>query len=283
MALAKGQRHSNEILGFERPQRGHWQNPYKGEVWHPVEQGFQDARLAICKSENIKKFKEVRDKALMYLERQYLWICDASTNLVEFIKVEKKLGGYYDIDMDGEYCEQCWKSSQAILLVQNYANSFKRESPMSIRADIFRQQRWFDSLYHGLPGAKLFLELDNAWQFEKDIRRILRSIIDDLDDQLIEIRLARKELFRWEVDDMQSFMADTHKADPICAENICWDIREPELGPPNTSLHDSDIATTTTKIVTTTTIFDVVVNHGGDLDPGSLISSFLGFDISYLS
>lgn len=62
------------------------------------------------------------------------------------------------------------------------------------------------------------------------VTAVFRQLVDELDEQLINIRLARKELFLWDVD-KKNLGVDMHPADPICAEHINWYACEPDMAP----------------------------------------------------
>lgn len=69
-------------------------------------------------------------------------------------------------------------------------------------------------------------------QFE-GVHVLLRNIIDCIDDQLIDIREARKNLFDADVyPDQRGVYLPVR--DPVCAEHVQWDVEEPEyteIGP----------------------------------------------------
>ncbi|KAF8849467.1 hypothetical protein BDZ45DRAFT_663132 [Acephala macrosclerotiorum] len=233
MALPPGEELSREFLGLEYENYCQFGNPYKGNIWHPVEDGLRMAREAALINNDTKAFKDERANVLMYLEKQYQAISDASINLIQFVSEEKSMyRGLLDVDKIGEQGvfpsqESC---HTALLLVKDYAKSFKRESSLPTRVQISRN-RLVKSLYLSTYRANLTQRLEEIFELEdySNVATIFRQLVDELDEQLIKIRLARKELFKWNVD--KDLGVDMHPADPVCAEHINWYAREPDMVP----------------------------------------------------
>ncbi|CZR65120.1 uncharacterized protein PAC_15020 [Phialocephala subalpina] len=234
MELPLGESLSEDVLGCEYENYYQFGNPYKGDIWHPVENGLRVAREAALLHNDTHAFKDERAHVLMYLEKQYQSICNASTNLVQFINEEKSM--YYGLlDVDNIHERGVFPSHDschtALLLVKDYAKSFERESPLLSRVQISRN-RWFKTLYLNTLRASLMHRLEEIFDLEdySNVATVFRKLVDELDEQLIKIRLARKELFLWDVD-KENLGVDMHPADPVCVEHINWYVREPEMGP----------------------------------------------------
>ncbi|KUJ10032.1 uncharacterized protein LY89DRAFT_760853 [Mollisia scopiformis] len=170
-------------------------------------------------------------------KRQYRRICEASTNVVEFVNATKESTLFFDAnEMTGD---QVYPRSgengarfQALLLAQDYLEAFERECPLDTRVQKFVQKRKLDQLYSELHRGDIIRRLQAAMDFcdHSKLSFILRDLIDSLDDQLIEIRQARKTLFLWD-GEVENRGVDIHPRDPVCGEHINWSVTEPVLGP----------------------------------------------------
>jgi hypothetical protein len=75
-------------------------------------------------------------------------------------------------------------------------------SPLDNRVPWFAHEKIFGHLYTKLPRGKLFYTLYDAIDCGElaNVPIILKQLINNLDGQLIGVRLARKELFCWDID-----------------------------------------------------------------------------------
>ncbi|KUJ10033.1 uncharacterized protein LY89DRAFT_675531 [Mollisia scopiformis] len=119
----------------------------------------------------------------------------------------------------------------ALLLLQEYAKSFNRHMPRDIQALVLKNQDHFDYLFFVLDRASILDKVTAAVKFNNlhNFKSLFRTAVDHLNDQLLEIRYARKALFTCEVDNDSA--VDMHPADPASVDHIDWNTREPEMGP----------------------------------------------------
>lgn len=241
MALWQGQYLSNEVLGDQHYLYYNYGNPYNhGDFIHPVEGGLRGAEIAAELDDNIPLFKTIREKIIMYLECQYVKICDASTAILEFIKQQKRYQGLLHANGDPEAVDERLIFTAKVLL-DDYSHSFEREAPLDIKVLILLQQHHFKSLYNNTDRDIALRQFNTALQLEDYINalRCFRETVDLLDDQLIEIRSARKELFRWDLSPQENGGVELGY-DSAALEHVVWDVVEPDLDVPFGENPDSD-------------------------------------------
>lgn len=253
---------SNTYLSSSHRREGyHWphfsgredfENPF---VNHPVERGLQSAEQFVWDAKDIKKFKKERRKILDYLEPQYHRISGASLNLEQFIKRTKRRGGFLEGNFPDDlrvitnivsglrpfhecllpcHCDNDVMHIDmftAVYLVREYAKSFERDMPIYVRADIMEQQRHFDDLFIDLPRDQMLSRLDRMLELKQfeGVHVLLRNIIDCIDDQLIEIREARKNLFDADVYPDQRGMYLPQRIDHPIHPSFSWHPKVPSI------------------------------------------------------
>lgn len=183
-------------------------NPFKGYLIHPVEANLMRAKLASDR-QNQAQFKNERANILEFPENQYQHISAASTRVIDFVKTEKKVGELLDAESRSDPVQICYDSEltlekigEAMTLVEEYAEAFKRDMPMEMKKEIRLHQRLFDSFYSGSTCKNFLWQLREAFDIG-DWRRfvnLFRSTVSNLDAQYLSILRARKNLF--EEDDL---------------------------------------------------------------------------------
>lgn len=90
----------------------------------------------------------------------------------------------------------------AIVLVKDYARSFIRDVPLQIRAKILKDEDHYYALFTNQPLEKLFRRLNMVLEYNGYVMavQILRDLIDCIDEQFIDIQIARNNLFREDLD-----------------------------------------------------------------------------------
>lgn len=176
--------------------------PFTTEPCHPVEEALGLARLAFEKGDSFD-FKGFRRQILSYLEPQYRRIVEASIVVQNFIKEWAPRGYLRTHKTEGEL-DQLF--GMAMVLVEDYAATFRRDMPIEVKQRIRLMQRQFDLAYSNLPREKLFAELNHLFEHRdapyvqgrsfKTWFPVLRKLLDDLDGQLLQIRKARAALFK---------------------------------------------------------------------------------------
>lgn len=174
-----------------------WGDSLKNQfLKHPVEMGVVDAIIAsgVCKA---KDFREARESAIMYLEPQYQRITEAALEMANFAKSLEKAAVRFGAN-DSDEKEVC---RMAKILVQDYAKSFERDIPETIRAYIEENPEEFEKAYCFLPREKLLRLMGKAAKYleaandRKKFMHIVGNVVDDMDKQYLEIRHARLALF----------------------------------------------------------------------------------------
>ncbi|APA11322.1 predicted protein [Sclerotinia sclerotiorum 1980 UF-70] len=220
-------------------------NPFINPTLHPVEYNLQ-----ICKEASVEfeeeddTFKPHRRNVLTYLEGQWTRIENANRTITEFIKEEKVPNGLFDVverakEQSGSSTnipqtydfEKLQKISLAMVYLEDYAASFKRDLPHTIRAQILPNRPLFESHYY-LPRECLIARLAE----EVETGRISNFItkfsmaVDMCDDQYLEILAARKRLF--DFDGLGRFeCGDFDRKLGYSLDWIDWCLYEPVLTP----------------------------------------------------
>jgi hypothetical protein len=85
----------------------------------------------------------------------------------------------------------------ALVLLKEYIESFKRDMPLEIKANIRLHQHIYNKFYSSLAINSFLQNLESAFETQ-DYDRFAEhyiSAVDHLDAEYLEIRQARKELF----------------------------------------------------------------------------------------
>jgi hypothetical protein len=220
---------------------------------HPLEKGLHDATEASYFN-RLDVFKQKRAIVLDYLEPQYQKIVAATLALTEFIKEKKKKGGM--LDPDG-YFRHDADHTIAIILIEDLANSFRREMPHSTKASIRPRQEEFELEYDFLPRQTLLTELrlkykqviqhyrTRSWDgpdgwfrdsnknqgYPNGLHSFIESlklVVKDMEAQYLEIRAARRRLFESDIKEDSECVIDVESY--RCDEKIDWSVLEPDVG-----------------------------------------------------
>jgi hypothetical protein len=210
------------------------ENPFFLSPAHPVEEGLL---LGSFGSENndIEPFLNARATVLGYLEPQYQRIANASLQLAEFVKAEKKQGGALFGPSLLENYEVEPRCTRALLILEDYAQSFVRDVPLATRINIRKRQAKFDCAYAFLERETLLKRLssivvnDNLKITGSDkFFELFKLAVDNMDKQYLMIRKTRKELFDCDGDTYERVI------DPElwkCDEMVNWELEEPDMEP----------------------------------------------------
>ncbi|KAF7862585.1 hypothetical protein EAF04_007458 [Stromatinia cepivora] len=229
-------------------------NPFIIPTMHPVEYD-----LRICKEASVDleeeedTFKPHRRNALTYLERQWTRIENANRVITEFIKQEKVPGGLFDVAERAKEQskfstnafqihdhEKQHKLCLAMVYLEDYAASFKRDLTHTIRAQIFFNRRLFESHYD-LPRDRLITQIAKEVEVGK-IRYFISKFstaVNMCDEQYLEILTARKKLFEFDgLRQLECGDFDTKLG--FSLEMIDWSVNEPNLTPYRRLWSDED-------------------------------------------
>jgi len=177
-------------------------NPFKRNPLHPMEESLEYASKAGDESD-LELFQYRRKLVLKYLEPQYQRITTANDNTLQFINSAKKAA----IFLEGFARPLRTEFADAYVVLEDYANSFRRDMPRHTRVRIRGMQRKFDLKYDNLPREILLkqltaiLEHHNNWRGRTEFLRVFRAAHDDMDSQYQSISHARSTLFE---NDLQS-------------------------------------------------------------------------------
>jgi hypothetical protein len=202
----------------------------KSTVFHPIEQGPIDTRRFSVREES-GNFKNARASILYYLEPQYQRIEKAANNIVDFIKEHKRIGELFDprrgpVPAKKDSAKIC----AAMVLLEEFADSFKRDMPFLIKWRYRKLQRGIEERYsitltgQALSRLRTAFELDEFGKFEE----MFRTAFEYLDGQYLEIVRVRKELFKWDAFNERG--CDIEVDLSTCEERVDWDIVEPYVG-----------------------------------------------------
>jgi hypothetical protein len=188
-----------------------------------------------AKKNDIEPFLNARATVLGYLEPQYQRIANASLQLAEFVKAEKKRGGALFGPSLLENYEVEPRCTRALLLLEDYAQSFVRDVPLATRINIRKRQTKFDCAYAFLERETLLKRLSSILVNDNvkitgsgKFFELFRLAVDNMDKQYLVIRKARKELFDCDDDTYERIV------DPElwkCDEMVNWELEEPGMKP----------------------------------------------------
>jgi hypothetical protein len=183
--------------------RNHF-NPFMEYPIHPVEES-----LLLCsvgsESNEAEKFLSPRSNLLNYLEPQYQRIANASLQITKFVKAEKKPGCLLSQKPATESEAIRSIATWGMILLEDYAQSFSRDVPLSTRINIRSSQHKFDAAYASLERESILKRLsgileNDDFQMNTPLKfvELFKQAVDDMDMQYLEIRKARKELFDYD-------------------------------------------------------------------------------------
>jgi hypothetical protein len=214
-------------------------NPYRRlNRYHPVEAALGKARNHLNYGQT-GEFKKYRSEVLTYLEPQYEQIVNACDNLTYFVKVEKRAGRLFDVNHGhenlpcGDFSFETYNCAVALDLLEEYANSFTRHLDFRTKAFFRIHQHQLDYVFNQRPREMALQQLKQMFvqcDFE-DFKAVFKKACDDLDQQYLEIRMARRELFFWDISEDRGVDIDFDLQLGRCDEMINWDLNEPELSP----------------------------------------------------
>ncbi|TGO31914.1 hypothetical protein BHYA_0382g00070 [Botrytis hyacinthi] len=200
-------------------------NPFMSSS-HPVESTLYAAKIAM-KEDNVEGFKLHRTTLIRYLEPQYEAIEAASKDLVDFIKNEKRVNGFFE---PGEcHRSRCLDTAnEAMVLLEDYASSFARRLERRTRLAIRKQKLLFKSRYDALPREQSLRSCEMSYEKQWWNRFVdyYKKAVDDIDTQFLVIREARKKLYAW---DLQSTIRETAFMPRALDEMISWETYEPDM------------------------------------------------------
>ncbi|KAE9373646.1 hypothetical protein N431DRAFT_456407 [Stipitochalara longipes BDJ] len=209
-------------------------NPYRDGDHHPVEEALRDIAISVMWGANDpKEFKKKRAIVLEFLERQYKEIATNSDIVNVFVKAEKRLHGLFDATAQSSDTASILSNrtelAEALLSLEDYAASFIRHILFYTRAKINLLTTKLDKACANMPREMAIAHLheafesDNFLYFAKDFKKAC----DDMDKQFLEIRMARKHIFDYDItNDWEcgsEFDLELHR----CDEMVNWDINEP--------------------------------------------------------
>jgi hypothetical protein len=236
---------------FERGMDYRAENPYRIPHPHPVENGLEGAKDALV-ADNMAAFKTYRRNVLAYLEKQYLRIERAGFKLNDFVKYEKVALGLFSTQSGAMQ----WKARYdkraylAWILLRDYSDSFIRDAPDLIRAEVRRQmdvnQKHFKAPSVSLDRDSIISELAGDIRIDdtSNFRHNFQAVVNDCDAQYLKIFLARKELFKWDLYNGEKVRCGVTTEYFRCPEKVKWRFTEPNLtprrGPPSNEIEDDE-------------------------------------------
>jgi hypothetical protein len=192
---------------------------------------------AASEIEDLSAFKIERAHIVEYLETEYKRILETACRLNDFIKENKCEGGLFDASRENHSRWQNENNNRqratALVLLQEYAESFKRDIPLEIKTEIRLHQSLYDSFYADLWINTLLQQVNTAFE-TRDHGKFAEYFIyavDELDEEYLEIREARKQLFKGDILALNQLGCDIDVDFSRCDEKVVWSINEPFIGP----------------------------------------------------
>ncbi|KAL2075254.1 hypothetical protein VTL71DRAFT_197 [Oculimacula yallundae] len=211
-------------------------NPYKKPDWnHPVEASLKLAKN-LANKEDSQLFKAERAFIIEYLEPQYQRIFAAASEMVSFVKAEKRSRGllslyYEDQCAYEEYPDLC---ASAMVLLDEYEAAFDRENPFHIKVQFRRYRSQYKRVYSAFGVGNTLLNDLNFAIDTKDyhsFRKFFPIAVDRLDDLFLEMLSARQKLFDWDAPSFNDRQCNIDAHTERCTEKIDWNSEEPSLAP----------------------------------------------------
>lgn len=202
--------------------------PFRILQGHPVEAAIRRAKAAAIQNDT-KALKEARSFVVEYLEPQYRRVVSASRKIAEFVKSEKTKYGLFDPNPEARYSpywKRLWPGedciySVAIILLEEYVESFKRDLPFEIKVQVRANRKLFEEKYACTKRKRIMKQLEIAIEHSdfESFEKVYKEGVDDADEQYLEIRAARKCLLDFD------FLGETGCIDTTlglydCDENI---------------------------------------------------------------
>ncbi|CAG8952678.1 hypothetical protein HYFRA_00008920 [Hymenoscyphus fraxineus] len=209
-------------------------NPFYGDYVHPVEKNLMAAKLEAGKN-HVSAFKALRKSVLEYLENQYQRITKAAGDLSNFVLTQKSTYGLFDpntrhlpVYLNGDTQSGVLT---AMVLLENYSTSFKRDMPLETKMQCYSLDYSFSSLYGMMEPNFQFERVVRAFEASdlRDFVKWYQNAVDLFDEQYLEIRAARKQLFKFDM--LEEFGVTLGPEDMHLIEHINWEVEEPEIGP----------------------------------------------------
>lgn len=228
---------------------------FRGRNLHPIQQYLEQCRIAVFHN-SIIKFEASRDQLLLYLERQYRQVNECASRLNNFIKLEKTDSGFLSLakrnaevprfmptashtesssitmkqdQSNDEYKNNKWwdRSTEALILLERYADSFDRELSFKFQVDIENRTDNISRMYESVPRGELMINLREAYQLRefKQFIQWFQEAVDDMDRQLMKIREARKGLYEWDSEGQSAVIEVDYRE----FDAVNWDVDEPDL------------------------------------------------------
>lgn len=202
---------------------------------HTMQKNLTPSRVLILAKgamddENINAFKKARSVSLDYLEPQYQHLCSASMDIVQFIRHKKQerrlICGRNTMSFESGQEDEI---AEAIVLLEDYASAFKRDSPGHIKVEIKKEQQIFDHHYSTMEHAENLYKMNRDFSVGdcRQLHRYFISAFERLNEKFLEIQKARQLIFEHDrCNERGCDIATTvHQSDDLRDR---WDVNEPE-------------------------------------------------------
>ncbi len=141
-----------------------------------------------------------------YLESQYKRIILADDALISYVNQQQLENGIYHSDISTYHLNTIDKAAlhkavaEGTDVFKRYAKSFKRDVAEELKPLVELDEDFFDSFYKDLPREECLSLVTKAarardWDAWKTH---FRNVVKNMDRQYLEIRAARKELFKYD-------------------------------------------------------------------------------------
>jgi len=187
--------------------------------------------------------KQHRSEVLDYLEPQYQRIVQTSKRVTEFIKNEKRARRVLGLEYCGAYKYNYNDKrllAEGLLILEDYNGALKqRDLPEETRINTVcdNLQEQSEAQYDRLPCENAMRDLQLSWKARdcEGCCEKFKKAFDKMDKQYMDIRKARKELFKWDFLHMPGIEIDINSPAVLIDESINWDADELELFPSSES------------------------------------------------
>lgn len=120
--------------------------------------------------------------------------------------------------------------AEAIILLEEYAAAFKRDSPRHIQVEIKKRQQIFDNNYLELEYYQNLQKLNRDFGVKdyRQLRRYFTAAFQSLDENFLKIQRARQFLFEHDICNQRECDFDT-EVQQFDDPRVIWDVNEPDI------------------------------------------------------
>ncbi|KUJ10039.1 uncharacterized protein LY89DRAFT_760869 [Mollisia scopiformis] len=213
-------------------------NPFCGRNPHTVEAELLSAMNAVSRN-SMDDFKRYRSVILAYLEDQYQAVCSARIKLSGYIQGEMTQRGLFsttdDIGEQNPYIRSLETDFRAkwLLMLEDYADSFRRHMPFQTRVNWNRNKRRLENLYNAMPRELAINQMHQMFEVDKfqGFLSVFKAAFEDVEKQFFDICNARERLFICDITEDYGLDWEMSMPTENDKERVIWNVNVKRSGP----------------------------------------------------